>query len=125
MLTVAGADIWETSTVNDGHIASMLRLFPPTLKHSDCVSMIGVSVLIRGHLQIERILTKQGFIQWYTTIRLTTAYMDTTINGATLYENAFEKLFNRCMYVILIFYLHDHDEYIQRKHRSLLNQNKN
>lgn len=30
--------------------------------------------------------------------------MDTTINGITLYENALEKSFNRCMYVTVIFY---------------------
>lgn len=30
--------------------------------------------------------------------------MDTTINDTTLYENALEKSFNRCMYVTVIFY---------------------
>lgn len=30
--------------------------------------------------------------------------MDTIINGTTLYENTLEKLFNRCMYVTVIFY---------------------
>lgn len=37
--------------------------------------MIGVSVLIKGYSRIERTLTKQDFIQWYTTVRLTMAYL--------------------------------------------------
>lgn len=37
--------------------------------------MIGVSVLIKGHSRIESTLTKQDFIQWYTTVRLTMAYL--------------------------------------------------
>lgn len=77
-------------------------LFPPPLKHCDWASMIGVSVLIKGHSRTESTLTKQDFIQWYTTVRLT--IMDTTINDTTLYENALEKSFNRCMYVTVIFY---------------------
>lgn len=64
--------------------------------------MIGVSVLIKGYSRTESTLTKQDFIQWYTTVRLT--IMDTTINDTTLYENALEKSFNRCMYVTVIFY---------------------
>lgn len=37
--------------------------------------MIGVSVLIKGHSRTESTLTKQDFNQWYTTVRLTMAYL--------------------------------------------------
>lgn len=70
--------------------------------------MIGVSVLIKGYSRTESTLTKQDFIQWYTTVikinNGISTIMDTTINGITLHENALEKSFNRCMYVTVIFY---------------------
>lgn len=37
--------------------------------------MIGVSVLIKGYSRTESTLTKQDFIQWSTTVRLTMAYL--------------------------------------------------
>lgn len=56
-------------------LCRMLQLFPPPLKHCDWASMIRVSVLIKGHSRTESTLTKQDFIQWYTTVRLTMAYL--------------------------------------------------
>lgn len=57
--------------------------------------MIGVSVLIKGYSRTESTLTKQDFIQWYTTVikinNGISTIMDTTINGTTLNENALKN----------------------------------
>lgn len=88
---------WKPQQSMMDMLCRMLRLFPPPLKHCDWASMIGVSVLIKGHSRIESTLTKQDFIQWYTcttVIKINngiSTIMDTTINGTTLNENALKN----------------------------------
>lgn len=66
---------WKPQQSMMDMLCRMLRLFPPPLKHCDWACMIGVSVLIKGHSRIESTLKKQDFTQWYTTVRLTMAYL--------------------------------------------------
>lgn len=107
VLTEAGADPYKTSAVNDGHVVSDAPAFSSTtealwLSEYDW----GFSINKRPFTNREH-TDKTGLhpMVYYCQINNgISTIMDITINDATLYENALEKSFNRCMYVTVIFY---------------------